>query len=144
MSRSIKLVCIGKIKADAHTDLIQHYLKQIPSTVEIVELATGEKRDENMAIRKEIVKSPGTQWIALDARGDMASSEDLAQAMEPHARLGFIIGGADGLDSETLGMCHKKIAMGRMIWPHKLARVMLIEQVFRAHHIWTNHPYHRA
>ncbi len=144
MSRTIKIVCIGKIKADAHTDLINHYLKQIPSDVDVIELVTGEKRDENVAIRAAMAKHSGAHWIALDARGDMASSEDLAQIMEPHARLGFVIGGADGLDEETLSLCAKKIAMGKMIWPHKLARVMLIEQVFRAHHIWTNHPYHRA
>lgn len=144
MSRSVKLICIGKIKGDAHSALIDHYVKQIPSDVDIIELATGDKRSENTAIRAAMAKHNGTHWIALDARGDMASSEDLAAAMEPHSRLGFLIGGADGLDEETLSLCAKKIAMGRMIWPHKLARVMLIEQVFRAHHIWSNHPYHRA
>lgn len=144
MSRSLKIVCIGKIKQDAHAELIAHYLKQIPSSVEIVELDTGDQRSENAAIRKELVKNQNTHWIALDVRGDMLSSEKLAEAMEPHSRLGFVIGGADGLEDQTLGMCARKIAMGKMIWPHKLARVMLIEQIFRAHHIWTNHPYHRA
>lgn len=145
MSRQIVVLAVGRIKRDdPHAELIAHYTKQIPSAVQIVELDTADYARENAAIRDAMGKHPGTHWMALDVRGESVSSEKLAQIMEPHSRLGFIIGGADGLDDTTRGLCTSLIAFGKMIWPHKLARTMLIEQVFRAHHIWTNHPYHRA
>lgn len=145
MSRQIVVLAIGRIKRDdPHAELIAHYTKQIPSQILFVELDTTDYARENAAIREAMGKHSGTQWIGLDVRGDSVSSEKLAQLMEPHSRLGFIIGGADGLDDMTRGACAHLIAFGKMIWPHKLARTMLIEQVFRAHHIWTNHPYHRA
>lgn len=145
MSRQITVVSIARIKNDdAHADLINHYLKQIASDMRIVELDTGDFKSENAAIRTEMAKHKGTIWIAMDVRGENASSESFAKMLEPHSRIGFLIGGADGLDDETRALCKHKIAFGKAIWPHKLARVMLIEQVFRAHHIWANHPYHRA
>lgn len=144
MSRQITVVAVGRLKRDTHQDLIDHYLKQIPSQLSIVELDTGDYRSENIAIRAEIAKQPQAMWLAMDVRGDNVSSERLAEILEPQSRIGVIIGGADGLDDETRALCRHKIAFGKAIWPHKLARVMLIEQLFRAHHIWTNHPYHRA
>ncbi len=144
MSRQITVVTVGRLKRDTHQDLIDHYLKQIPSAVSVIELDTGDYRSENTAIRAEIAKQSQAMWVALDVRGEDASSERFAAILEPQSRIGLIIGGADGLDDETRALCKHKIAFGRAIWPHKLARVMLIEQLFRAHHIWTNHPYHRA
>jgi 23S rRNA (pseudouridine1915-N3)-methyltransferase len=144
MSRQITVLAVGRLKRDTHQDLIDHYVKQIAAQLTIVELETGDFKSENVAIRAEIAKQPQTIWIALDRRGDDVTSEKFASMLEPHSRLGFIIGGADGLDDDTRTLCKHAVAFGRAIWPHKLARVMLIEQVFRAHHIWANHPYHRA
>lgn len=144
MSRQFTILAVGRLKSGPHADLIDDYAGKIPSDLRIVEVEGHDKRIENMALRAEIVKNPSAHWIALDPTGDNLSSEEFAALLEPHSRVGFVIGGADGLDDQTRGLCKRKVSFGKMIWPHKLARLMLIEQVFRAHHIWTNHPYHRA
>jgi len=144
MARKYTILCIGKMKSDPLLDVIDHYIKQLSGDIQFIEIETGDMRSENLALRKEIMKHKSAFWVALDTRGKTLSSEDLAQTMEPHNHIGFIIGGADGLDKETLGLCQAKIAFGLMIWPHKLARTMLIEQIYRCEAIWNNHPYHRA
>lgn len=144
MSRQITILAVGRIKSGAFADLIDDYAGKIASDIRNVEMDGPDKRAENMALRAEIVKNPNLFWIALDPKGESLSSEQFAALMEPHSRLGFVIGGADGLDDQTKGLCKRSLSFGPMIWPHKLARAMLIEQIFRAHHIWANHPYHRA
>lgn len=144
MARKYTILCVGKMKSDPLLDVIDHYMKQLSGEVQWIEIATSDLRSENLLIRKEIIRQKTAHWVALDARGKVMSSEGMASMMEPHNHIGFIIGGADGLDKETLGLCQDKIAFGIMIWPHKLARAMLIEQIYRSEAIWNNHPYHRA
>lgn len=57
--------------------------------------------------------------------------------------LAFVLGGADGLDSALLQRARLSLAFGPMTWPHRLARVMLLEQLYRASTILAGHPYHR-
>ena len=57
--------------------------------------------------------------------------------------LAITIGGSDGLDKVILDKAHLSISMGAMTWPHMLARVMLLEQVYRAQCILNKHPYHK-
>jgi 23S rRNA (pseudouridine1915-N3)-methyltransferase len=56
----------------------------------------------------------------------------------------FAIGGADGLSKEVLDRAETVLSLGRMTWPHRLVRVMLAEQIYRASTILSGHPYHRA
>jgi 23S rRNA (pseudouridine1915-N3)-methyltransferase len=58
--------------------------------------------------------------------------------------IAFLIGGADGLDDSIVGRAGLKLSLGRMTWPHLMARLLLVEQLYRAHTILTGHPYHRA
>ena len=91
---------------------------------------------------------PGALLIALDGRGKVLSSEDLALQLAawreraPKA-LCFVIGGADGLDDSLLGRADFVLSLGPMTWPHLLVRVMLAEQLYRASAILAGHPYHR-
>lgn len=144
MSRQIAIIAIGRLKTGPHSDLIEDYIDKIPSDIRLLEFDGPDKRTENMALRGEIVKNPNLLWVALDPTGKDMKSEEFAALLEPHSRIGFVIGGADGLDDPTKGLCKHSVSFGKMIWPHKLARLMLIEQLFRAHSIWSNHPYHRA
>lgn len=85
--------------------------------------------------------------VALDERGREFSTRELsdwlAKRMEQGSDLAFVIGGADGLADEVLGRSGMKLALSRLTLPHALARVLLCEQLYRAHGILSNHPYHR-
>lgn len=79
--------------------------------------------------------------------GESWSTPQLAQKLEKWQQHGdpivFIIGGPDGLDVEVLKLADCKLSMSKMTFPHPLAKVMLIEQLYRADSILKNHPYHR-
>lgn len=87
--------------------------------------------------------------VALDEAGQNLSSVELAGhlgAWRDAGRRGatFLIGGADGLPHELLARAELRLAFGRATWPHRLIRVMLAEQLYRASTILSGHPYHRA
>ena len=86
--------------------------------------------------------------IALDERGAMWSSRDLADRLtgwrdQGVSELAFAIGGADGLGAEVLNRADVKMSLGPMTWPHLLARSLLLEQLYRTQQILAGHPYHR-
>jgi len=87
--------------------------------------------------------------IALDVKGKNLSSEQLAQRIgvwrdDGVRDLAFIIGGAEGLNAQITDKADLVLSLGLMTWPHMMARVMLIEQIYRAQCILAGHPYHRA
>ncbi len=90
----------------------------------------------------------GATLIALDEHGAGWSSAELAARIgrwrdEGESELAFAIGGADGHGPALLEKAAVTLAFGRMTWPHRLARIMLAEQIYRAQQILTGHPYHR-
>lgn len=121
-----------------------------------VDLALG-KRGKNADL-KRVLQDEGARMlaaipkgacvIALDGDGQQLSSEALAKQLERWRENGrdlvFLIGGPEGLASECLAVAQQKLSLGAMTLPHALVRIVLAEQLFRAHSINTNHPYHRA
>ena len=90
----------------------------------------------------------GALLIAMDRNGRPLSSPAFAKKLgawqdDGIRDIAFVIGGSDGLDKSVLDQAQLKIAMGEMTWPHMLARVMLLEQIYRAQCILSNHPYHK-
>ncbi len=86
--------------------------------------------------------------LALDERGKSLSSEDFAAKVRKLADSGvndlvFMIGGPDGHAPQTRDKANHLIALGPMVWPHRLVRIMLLEQIYRSVTIMVNHPYHR-
>ena len=86
---------------------------------------------------------------ALDERGKQMSSPDFAHQLgrwrdDGRGELACLIGGADGLDASLVARADLTLSLGRMVWPHMLARVMLTEQLYRAASILAGAPYHRA
>jgi len=86
--------------------------------------------------------------VALDGRGKMYSSEQLAERLE-HWRgqgrdLAFLIGGPEGHAPEVLARADEQWSLGPLTLPHMLVRLVLAEQVYRAAALLANHPYHRA
>jgi 23S rRNA (pseudouridine1915-N3)-methyltransferase len=100
---------------------------------------------ETRALADGIASGP---VIALDERGKQmdsrAFSQMLGQERDQGARdMCFLIGGADGFDHDALPAGVRLMSLGRMVWPHKLVRVMLAEQIYRASALLSGAPYHR-
>ena len=131
----IKVAWIGKTKEPAIQALTDDYLKRISRYAEIAGLAL---RDEAAILapaggerQKERHK-----LIVLDSRGKQLSSEELAAFLEREQLqalpLLFAIGGADGFGEKARGQADFVLSLGRMTLPHELARVVLLEQIYRA------------
>ncbi|MGE0260291.1 MAG: 23S rRNA (pseudouridine(1915)-N(3))-methyltransferase RlmH [Alphaproteobacteria bacterium] len=91
---------------------------------------------------------PGARLVALDGRGATWSSIELADRLRDWRDTGahtaaFAIGGADGLGTAVIERADAVLSLGKMTWPHLLARGMLLEQLYRAQQILAGHPYHR-
>ena len=146
----IKVAWIGKTKEPAIQALTDEYLKRISRYAEvaglalkdeaaILSLATGERQRQQQ--NKERHK-----LVLLDSRGKQFSSEELAEFLEREqvnaTPLLFAIGGSDGFSDEARRYAGFTLSLGKMTLPHELARVVLVEQLYRAFTILKNHPYH--
>lgn len=85
--------------------------------------------------------------VLLDSRGKQMSSEEFAKLLDQHQQRGtqhlwFAVGGADGFSEEARKAAAAQLSLGKMTLPHELARVVLLEQLYRAFTILKGHPYH--
>ena len=140
----LKVAWIGKSKDPAANSLAADYLKRLShyATVEMLELAS------EAALLKQLEKSGRVLLILLDQRGKQFSSEELANFLAQHQTRGtqallFAIGPADGFSEAARAAAATVISFGRLTLPHELARVVLLEQLYRAFTILKGHPYHR-
>lgn len=85
--------------------------------------------------------------VALDGRGQLWSTRQLSDRLgewqTTGAPVSFLIGGANGLSEEILGRCQEQWSLGPLTYPHMLVRIIVAEQLYRAHTILAGHPYHR-
>jgi len=92
--------------------------------------------------------SAGRRIVALDERGEVLTTqrfaEKLAQWRDAGIDIDFVIGSADGLAANIKKSAATVLALSALTLPHGLARVLLVEQLYRAHSLATGHPYHRA
>jgi 23S rRNA (pseudouridine1915-N3)-methyltransferase len=129
------------------------YAARIVPPIAIVELEVRQRLPSAVLKAREAALILGAlsaraRLIALDEGGTVWSSRGLADQLaawrdEGVAELAFAIGGADGLGAEVLDRADTTLSLGRMTWPHLLARCMLLEQLYRAQQILAGHPYHR-
>ncbi|MEP3275898.1 MAG: 23S rRNA (pseudouridine(1915)-N(3))-methyltransferase RlmH [Stappiaceae bacterium] len=155
------IASIGRMKAGVEKDLCDRYLDRIRkagrsigiTSVEIIELTESKqpqnqrrKDEEAEALLKALPRD--AVIVALDERGKMLDSKGFANYVDRHrtqagGNIAFVLGGPDGHGTKVLQSANLKLAFGTMTWPHQLARVMLVEQVYRAITILSGHPYHR-
>jgi 23S rRNA (pseudouridine1915-N3)-methyltransferase len=136
----------GKDKSQATTALTAEYVKRLSRFVPV---ETQEFAGE-AALFKQMEKSGGRVspfLILLDSRGKQLSSEELAELLREHQGRGtqqlmFAVGGADGFSAEGRKAAAMQLSLGKMTLPHELARVILLEQLYRAFTILKGHPYH--
>ena len=81
--------------------------------------------------------------IALDVEGEHLSSEQFSTLFDSDVNVNFFIGGAFGFDEAFLGKTQKIISLSRLTYAHKIAKVVLFEQIYRGLCIKNNHPYHK-
>ena len=147
------VIAVGRMKDGPLRELANTYVKRLVWPVRLIEVeARGGpestlKAREAEAIRARIPAQ--VVLVALDERGKMLTSPALANWIGERQVSGtqhivFIIGGADGLDDRLRAEATLTLAFGQMTWPHMLARVMLLEQLYRAQQILAGHPYHRV
>ena len=134
---------MGKVRRGWIQDGIDLYLKRLPG------LTISELRDTNPDKEADAIRAalrPDETLIALMEQGDTLASVPFAQRLEQfgNQRLAFVIGGADGLTAELKAQSQWHLSLSPMTFPHELARLMLVEQLFRAQAIVQGSPYHRA
>jgi len=143
----IKVALIGKTKEAAIQSLTGEYLKRIARYAEVEGLAVKDEAAVLALARGERGKDRGRdKLVLLDSRGKQFSSEELAAFLEREQvqalPLLFAIGGSDGFSDEARRQAALTLSLGKMTLPHELARVVLLEQIYRAFTILKNHPYH--
>jgi 23S rRNA (pseudouridine1915-N3)-methyltransferase len=130
------VLAVGRIRPPFADD-VQHYAKMLSghARVEVVEVQ-GAGDVERRVPRENHV-------VVLDSRGRTYDSVAFARWLEDRRQAGrdvcFVIGGADGIELER---CDERLSFGPMTFPHQLARVLLVEQLYRAHKILAGEPYH--
>jgi 23S rRNA (pseudouridine1915-N3)-methyltransferase len=148
----IDLIVVGRLNKGAFHELCADYERRIQWTLKIYEIESKFKEpakaqfDESEKILEKL--DPHAFVICLDERGNGLKSLDFAKTFEKLQNTGvnhlqFIIGGADGLTDAVRDKAGFLLSFGQQTWPHMMARVMLMEQIYRAQQILAGHPYHR-
>ena len=138
-----RVLAVGKVRRGWIQEGIDLYRKRLPG-LEIIELRDSTPQKEADAIQAALRSDE--HLIALMEEGDTLASIPFARRLERYGneRLAFVIGGADGLTAELKARASWRLSLSPMTFPHELARLMLIEQLFRAQAILQGSPYHRA
>lgn len=158
---NVNFIAMGKLKESYYRDACAEYLKRIggfatakvfePQPIDLPQNPNRTQIDkalEQEAVRiREYIK-PASFTIAMCIEGKTISSEQLAQKLEDIANRGistinFIVGSSFGLDEQLKNNADLRMSMSPMTFPHSLARVMLMEQVYRAFAINNNSKYHK-
>ena len=158
---STLILCVGKMKEKPYRQMADEYLKRLSrygkyEETEIPDLpepaVTSEALEEQIKTREgEAILAkirPGDRVIAMTIGGKRRSSEELAKHLA-ELRVGgisnmvFVIGGSLGLGKNVLERADEELSMSPMTFPHQLARVMLLEQLYRAEKIIAGERYHK-
>ena len=159
--QKVTLLCVGKLKEKFYADACAEYRKRLTRycKLDVIELAEERLPDDpspaqiDAALAKEAdaiaEKLPrGGAVIALCVEGGPMSSEQLSDALARYAAQGisqvtFLIGGSFGLYERVKQKADLLLSMSPMTFPHHLARVMLLEQIYRAYQIAGGTKYHK-
>ena len=153
----INLIAIGKKMPDWISHGIEHYKKQLPKNYNFTITALESQNRKSISaentknLEEKLIldaASGSTLLIAFDELGKQQSSKELSKSIEKWQLEGdsvaMIIGGADGLSSELKQKCNLIWSLSNFTLTHSMARLLLVEQLYRGHSLLTNHPYHRS
>ena len=136
----LHILVVGALKKGPLFELYRDFEKRSGWPVFLCEC-----RDDGKLVEK--IRSDWPLWV-MDERGNSVKSVVFARDLqhvidEGHKDIQFVIGGADGLPEGVRKSADKLMSFGKQTWPHMMARVMLMEQLYRAQQILKGHPYHR-
>lgn len=158
---NVKIICVGKLKEDYLKSACAEYEKRLKGMcrLTVTELSPESLPDNpSPALIEAALKNEGERILSKLAKDDYAvalciegkeeSSEKLAEnieklALEGNSTVAFIIGSSHGLSPEVKNRARKRLSMSPMTFPHQLARVMLLEQIYRAFSIINGSKYHK-
>ncbi|TAK46909.1 MAG: 23S rRNA (pseudouridine(1915)-N(3))-methyltransferase RlmH [Xanthobacteraceae bacterium] len=158
----IAVIAVGRLKQGPERDLVERYHQRADAAgrrlglrgLDIHELAESRAREPATRMAEEAAAIAAliperAIIVGLDERGKNLDSAALARQIAAWRDGGapdlvFVIGGADGLSPELRRKAQLVLAFGAATWPHQMARIMLMEQIYRATTILSGHPYHRA
>lgn len=160
---NVQLICVGKLKEKFYADAVAEYQKRLSPFCKLTVTELAEERlpqdpsqalidaalaKEAAAIRAKL--HPNAYVVALCIEGRMRSSRELAHKLRGDVwadgsakALAFLIGGSYGLDEGLKQEANDRLSMSPMTFPHHLARVMLLEQLYRAFQINAGSKYHK-
>lgn len=151
------LISVGHKAPEWVSSGFHEYAKRMPreARIELVEIkpeprSTGKAPQQIMEAEAQRILATlpeGCLRIALDERGiswtTRQLSEHMGRWMHEGRDVAFIVGGADGLHESVKNSAHQLLSLSAMTLPHAMVRVLLAEQLYRAHSLLHNHPYHR-
>ena len=127
--------------ADDYAERLTHY-----APFERIMVRDSDKAGEAKALLEKL--RSGDHVVCLDERGKTPTTVELAQSvrgwMNDARAVVFVIGGADGLHDDVKARARETIALSKLTLPHRLAHVLLVEQIYRAHTLLKGEKYHRA
>ena len=152
----LSIIAVGRLKAGPELELVEDYAKRLrgapahlgPLTVHEID----ERKDAAAQARtlSDLLAKipPSSKIIALDERGETLATRAFADRLaswrdEGTPEAAFLIGGADGLAALAHERARLTLSLGRMTFPHLLARALIAEQLYRAASLLAGHPYHR-
>jgi len=148
----MRLIAVGRQREGPEAALLARYQARLRPSLVVTEIAEARgtaaeiKRREAAALLHAVPE--GAFAVALDSGGEAPDTARFAVLVERWLGLGrtlcFLIGGAEGLDAPVIARADYVLSLGRLTWPHMLARALLVEQLYRARSIAAGHPYHRA
>lgn len=158
--QSVKIICVGKLKDKFFRDASDEYMKRLKSycKAEIIEIPAANLPDDPndtliaCALEKEadaiLKKIPSNSTVvAMCVEGKLYSSEDMAELLSASAmnsgEIIFVIGGSYGLSENVKKRANIRMSASKMTFPHRLFRVMLLEQIYRGYKINSGGKYHK-
>lgn len=150
----VKLICVGKLKEKYLKEACNEYSKRISGFGKIDIIEVQDEKDDRPDAKsiegEKILKNirNNEYVVTMEIMGETQSSEQLAKKMSNLAVKGisdiaFIIGGSNGLHEAVSKRADYKLSFSKMTFPHQLARVMLLEQIYRAYKINQGGKYHK-
>ncbi len=144
-----QIVSVGKERSDPAAPLVADYVGRIKKFFPIENRVIPPDRNDRIANKMLKGAKKGDILIALDERGKEYNSRAFARLVDSWmnrgiSRIVFVIGGADGLPDTIMERAHLKVALSQMTLPHRLARLFLVEQLYRALCIIRGIPYQKG
>lgn len=149
---NINIVCVGALKEKFWIDAVSEYGKRLSRfcKLKILELPQQEKFDKQKCLEgegDEILRAVRGYKILLDIEGKQFTSNELAKKIEKvslsNSEITFIIGGSYGVSEKVKEQVDFRLSFGKITLPHNLARVVLVEQIYRAFMITSGSTYHK-